>query len=124
MKSNGAVVPNLDRLVHEPARLAILSVLSSVEHADFNYLLTALDLSRGNLSSHLNRLAEADYIVVRKQFVRNVPNTSYVLTSRGRAALEEYWRQLDTLRSEAARPHMVMASTRQPRRRGARESEA
>lgn len=95
------IVPKLDRLVHEPARLAIMSVLSEVEHADFNYLLVALNLSRGNLSSHLAKLSDGGYVAVKKRFIGNVPNTSYVLTRRGVEALEAYWRELDALRSGA-----------------------
>lgn len=105
MTSAKSIVPKLDRLVHEPARLAIMSVLSDVEHADFNYLLVALNLSRGNLSSHLAKLSEVGYVTVKKRFIGNVPNTSYVLTKRGMEALEAYWRELDALRERALSGH-------------------
>ncbi len=100
MTASATSVPHLDRLIHEPARLAILSALSSVDQADFSYLLVALGLSRGNLSSHMTRLAEVGYIKVRKRFIGNVPNTSYSLTDKGRQALDGYWRELDALRPE------------------------
>ena len=99
MGSEQAVVPNLDRTIHEPARLAIMSVLHSVDQVDFSYLLAVLSLSRGNLSSHMGKLCEAGYVDVSKQFIGNVPNTSYSMTAAGRAALEEYWRLLDGLRA-------------------------
>ena len=104
MTSANPTVPKLDRLVHEPARLAIMSVLSEVEHVDFNYLLVALNLSRGNLSSHLAKLSDVGYVAVKKRFIGNVPNTSYVLTARGAEALEAYWRELDALRAGALSP--------------------
>ena len=102
-------VPALDRLVHEPARLAILSALSAVDEADFNYLLAALGLSRGNLSSHVTKLAEAGYLIVTKQFTGNMPNTSYSLTPEGQAALDNYWEQIDALRGAAEQPGVVLA---------------
>jgi len=98
MSTNQGGLPVLDKLVHEPARLAILSMLRGVAQVDFNYLLGTLGLSRGNLSSHMARLCEAGYVEVSKRFVGNVPNTSYSLTALGKSALESYWRQLDALR--------------------------
>ena len=94
-------VPSLDRAIHEPARLAVMSVLRGVEQVDFNYLLAALGLSRGNLSSHMNKLCEAGYVEVSKQFIGNTPNTSYSITPSGQAALEGYWTSLDVLRPSA-----------------------
>ena len=88
----------MDRVVHEPARLAIMSMLSGVDQVDFNYLLAALGLSRGNLSSHMTKLCDAGYVEMSKQFVGNVPNTSYTLTDSGQAALAAYWVALDSLR--------------------------
>lgn len=101
MTNIAASVPKLDRVIHEPARLAILSALSGVDRADFNYLLVALGLSRGNLSSHMNKLSDAGYVTVKKQFVGNMPNTSYILTNHGKTALDGYWNELDALRTEA-----------------------
>jgi DNA-binding transcriptional ArsR family regulator len=96
------LIPALDRIIHEPARLAILTLLSSVEEVDFNYLIAALGLSRGNLSSHMARLAEAGYVEVRKRFLGSVPNTSYSLLPAGREALKAYWQAIDGIRSRAA----------------------
>lgn len=101
MTGGKPAVPKLDKLVHEPARLAILSALSEVEEVDFNFLLAALDLSRGNLSSHMAKLAEAEYVTVDKKFLGNVPNTTYSITPVGLHAVQEYWASLDALRSAA-----------------------
>ena len=95
-------VPSVDRLVHEPARLAILSVLSGVDRADFNYLVVALGLSAGNLSSHMAKLGDAGYVAIDKAFVGGMPRTSYALTDAGRAALNAYWGQIDQIRSGLA----------------------
>ena len=66
----------LDRLVHEPGRLAILTVLSSVADADFTFLQRATGLTKGNLSSHLAKLEDAGLVAIEKRFIRKKPNTS------------------------------------------------
>ena len=65
----------LERLVHEPSRLAILTILSGVKEADFTFLLRMSGLTRGNLSAHLSKLEEAGYVNVKKRFINKVPNT-------------------------------------------------
>lgn len=99
MKTNETGVPTLDRLIHEPARLAILSALSQVEAVDFNYLRMALGLSRGNLSSHMTKLSEAGYVTISKQFLGSTPHTTYCITSKGSEALAVYWAQLEALKA-------------------------
>ena len=89
--------PVLDRLVHEPGRLAILTVLSSVTDADFIFLQRATGLSKGNLSSHLSKLEEAGLVEIEKRFVRKKPNTNIALTEEGRARIARHWEQLDQL---------------------------
>jgi len=84
----------LDRLIHEPARLAILAVLYTVESADFLYLLHATGLTKGNLSSHLMRLEEAGYIQIIKTFRGKVPETICSLTTVGRQAFDGYRNRL------------------------------
>jgi Winged helix DNA-binding domain len=64
----------LDRLIHEPGRLAILTVLSSVTDADVVFLQRATGLTKGNLSSHLTKLEDAGLIAIEKRFVRRKPN--------------------------------------------------
>ena len=91
----------LDRLVHEPARLAILTALSACRGADFLYLQRLTGLTKGNLSSHLSKLEAAGLVQIDKEFVGKTPNTSASLTRAGRAAIDRHWKQLDRLRSAA-----------------------
>ena len=90
----------LARMVHEPARLAILTVLSSVKSADFTFLQRTTGLTKGNLSSHLARLEDAGLLTIEKRFVRKKPLTTASLTQQGRQRIEVHWRQLDRLRSQ------------------------
>lgn len=84
----------LDPLVHAPARLAILTVLSLVDEADFRYLLYATGLTKGNLSAHLSKLEEGGYVHIEKTFRGKLPLTVCRLTPRGRQALEDYRRTM------------------------------
>jgi DNA-binding MarR family transcriptional regulator len=88
----------LDRLVHEPGRLAILTVLSSVTDADFVFLQRTTGLTKGNLSSHLSKLEEAGLVKVDKSFVRKKPNTKVALTATGAERVARHWDQLERLR--------------------------
>jgi len=85
---------DLDRLVHEPARLAILAVLYTVESTDFLYLLHSTGLTKGNLSSHLMRLEEAGYVQITKSFRGKLPLTTCALTGAGREAFQVYRQRL------------------------------
>lgn len=89
----------LDRLIHEPGRLAILTVLSSVKSADFVFLQRATGLTKGNLSSHLTKLEEAGLVQIEKRFVLKKPNTNVELTKTGRERVTEHWNRLDRLKS-------------------------
>lgn len=88
----------IDRIIHEPVRLRILSILIGVDVADFNFFLSTLGLSRGNLSSHMEKLERASYVEVEKGFKGKIPHTDYRITEDGRAALEGYWGMLDEIR--------------------------
>lgn len=92
---------NLDKLIHEPARLAIMTALSVCESADFLYLQRLTGLSKGNLSSHLSRLEEGKLVNLSKQFIGKKPNTQVALTADGRLAISHHWQQLDALRNNA-----------------------
>ncbi len=98
-------IKNLDRVIHEPARLAIMAVLYGVEEADFKYLLNMTGLSRGNLSAHVSKLEEAGYVDVQKKFVGKKPMTIYRITAEGRKALDEYLKSVrqiySTLKQES-----------------------
>ncbi len=87
-----------DKIIHEPARLRVMMILAGVEQADFNFLLTTLSLTRGNLSRHMEKLESAGYLKVKKSFKGKIPNTSYQLTQEGSKALAQYWENLDTIR--------------------------
>ena len=85
---------DVDRLVHEPARLIILSILYVLDSADFLYLLRETKLGKGNLSSHLTRLEQAKYITIEKTYRGKTPITICQLTETGEAAFETYREQL------------------------------
>ena len=80
----------LDPLLHSQLRLAIVSLLLSVEEADFSYLKEHTEATSGNLSIQIDKLSAAGYIEVRKEIVGKKPRTSCRLTERGREALAEY----------------------------------
>ncbi|MFA7692469.1 MAG: transcriptional regulator [Candidatus Hydrogenedentes bacterium] len=90
---------DLDRTIHEPARLRILTLLSGLDEADFNFLLNTLDLTKGNLSSHMDKLEKAGYVSVTKSFNGRIPHTEFRITAGGREALEKYWEGLDSIRA-------------------------
>lgn len=89
---------NLDRLIHEPGRLAILTVLSSVTDADFLFLQRTTGLTKGNLSSHLTKLEDAGLVQIVKSFVRKKPNTNVALTALGKERIAHHWAQLERLK--------------------------
>jgi DNA-binding transcriptional ArsR family regulator len=84
----------LDRIVHEPARLVILTILSSAEEVEFKFLETATGMSKGNLSSHTAKLEDAGFVTVKKDFRGKIPVTSFKITAEGKKALEAYWAAL------------------------------
>ena len=92
----------LDRLVHEPARLAILTALSVAKSADFLYLQRLTGLTKGNLSSHLAKLESAELVEIEKEFVGKTPHTTVSLTKTGRAAIQRHWKRLEELRQRVA----------------------
>jgi DNA-binding transcriptional ArsR family regulator len=87
-------VGEIDRVVHEPARLMIVALLSAVKQADFLYLQHETGLNKGTLSSHLSRLEEAGYVSIEKTFQGKIPRTLLQLTAAGRTAFDKYRRDL------------------------------
>jgi DNA-binding MarR family transcriptional regulator len=81
---------DIDRIVHEPARLLILAYLYVVESADFLFLMRQTGLTKGNLSSHMSKLETAGYVEVVKEFVEKIPRTMLRLTKAGRRAFKDY----------------------------------
>ena len=87
----------LDKVIHEPARLAIMAILFASDAADFLFLLNSTGLSKGNLSTHIAKLEEAGYVQVTKSFKGKIPNTTYALTRQGRTAFARYHKGLSEI---------------------------
>ena len=89
-------VTELDRLIHEPARLLIVTILASAASADFLFLQRETGLTKGNLSAHLSKLEGAGYVQIEKTFKGKLPLTVCKLTSAGQKALKTYRQQLQS----------------------------
>jgi DNA-binding transcriptional ArsR family regulator len=87
----------LDRVIHEPARLMIVALLSGLDRADYLFLVRETGLTKGNLSAHLARLDAAGYVEIEKTFKGRVPLTTCRLSEAGRAAFRAYRNQLHSL---------------------------
>ncbi len=94
-------LPELNPIIHGKLRLAILSLLSSVDDAEFTWLRDKTGSTDGNLGAHLLKLEEANYISVEKKFILRKPVTLYRMTGQGRKALADYIRALRTLLGSA-----------------------
>ena len=90
----------IDRLIHEPARLKIVAQLYVVVEADFIFLMRQTGLTWGNLSSHMSKLEAAQYVEVRKEFLDKKPHTILKLTPKGRDAFKEYRKAMDQVFKE------------------------
>ena len=88
---------SINRVVHEPVRLAILKILTSAKEVDFNFLLTTLGVTKGNLATHINKLESTGFIEVKKQFRGKIPHTSYHVTRTGRNQFQKYWENMKAL---------------------------
>jgi DNA-binding MarR family transcriptional regulator len=87
----------LDRLIHEPVRLGIVSALAVNNAMTFNELKDLLKTTDGNLSVHARKLEESDYVLCEKSFEGRTPRTAYSLTTLGRRALETYLGHMEAL---------------------------
>jgi DNA-binding HxlR family transcriptional regulator len=87
----------LDRLIHEPMRLGIVSALAVNDTMTFNELKELLRTTDGNLSVHARKLEEGQYVACEKYFEGRVPKTEYRLTGAGRRALETYLDHMESL---------------------------
>lgn len=88
---------SLDRIIHEPIRLGIVSALASCESMTFNELKELLGTTDGNLSVHARKLEESDYVLCEKSFEGRMPRTSYRLAPQGKRALETYLQHMEAL---------------------------
>ena len=87
----------LDEIIHSRIRLAIMSVLISMDEADFNFIKEKINATDGNLSVHLKKLEDAEYLSVKKEFLDKKPHSLYKLTKKGKTAFEKYIEQLEKL---------------------------
>lgn len=98
MPEPSGIFSELDRLIHEPARLAILTVLSACRSADFLFLQNATGLSKGNLSVQLSKLEQAGLIRLKKEIVGKKTRTTASLAAKGAKEITAYWQVMDKLR--------------------------
>lgn len=87
----------LDRLIHEPMRLGILSALAVNDAMSFNELKDLLKTTDGNLSVHARKLEESEYVLCEKRFEGRMPKTTYSLTTQGKRALESYLNHMEAV---------------------------
>ncbi len=87
----------LDDIIHSRIRLAVMSVLISIDEADFTLLREQVNATDGNLSTHLKKLEEAGYIDVKKSFINRKPLSRYLLTQKGRKAFSIYIEKLENM---------------------------
>ena len=81
---------DIDRTIHEPSRLLIISMLANLQSADFLFLLRETGLTKGNLSSHLAKLEKAEYVDIEKTYREKKPLTIIRLTEKGQAVFDDY----------------------------------
>jgi len=93
---------NLNRLIHEPGRMAIMTALSACESADFTFLRRITGMTPGNLSAHIAKLEEGQLIEVKKDFVNKRPNTMVKITKLGFEAINDHWNHLQVLRDKSS----------------------
>ena len=96
-KSEAGQVPDLDKVIHERMRLAIVSALAATDTLGFNELKTLIGATDGNLSVHARKLEDAGYVTTTKRFEGRVPKTEFKLTASGRRALERYVDHMEAL---------------------------
>ena len=89
-----SIPDSIDKLIHEPARLNIMTRLYVVESADFLFMMRQTGLTFGNLSAHMSKLEEAGYIEIIKEFIGKKPHTMLKLTEKGKQAFDEYRKQM------------------------------
>ena len=91
------LIEEIDKVVHEPARMKIVATLYFVESMDAIFLLRQTGLSWGNLATHTRKLEILDYVEVKKEFIRRKPHTMFRLTEKGRDAFEKYIKHMKHL---------------------------
>src|SRR5262245_36143012 len=107
-------LPSLNRLIHEPARLAILTVLASCAAADFLFLQRITGLSKGNLSVQLSNLEQGGLVIITKEIVDKKTRTTARLSQQGATEVEQYWRTMDEIRARMAGTEKQRQASHEP----------
>ncbi len=94
IKNSLPTMDDFDKIIHEPARLLILSILYVLESADFVFIKNQTKLTDGNLSSHLSKLEVVEFIDAQKKFIGKKPITILKLSQKGRSAFEKYKKKM------------------------------
>jgi DNA-binding MarR family transcriptional regulator len=94
MSNDPTNLKKLNRLIHEPTRLMIMTQLYVVDSADFLFLQNQLKMTPGNLSSHLSKLEDAGYVEIVKEFIDRKPHTALRLTQKGKQDFKDYRKNL------------------------------
>lgn len=102
---NPEQILKLDPIVHAPNRLAILSILISVDSANFTFLKKTIGITDGNLNTHLGKLENSGFVKIQKKFVGKKPQTLCSITAKGRAAFKKYLEQLEQIIREQKDSH-------------------
>lgn len=97
LQALAGALTSLDRMVHKPSRLAILTILRRNGESNYLLILRLTGLSKGNLSNHLAKLEEAGLVDIGKRFEGNKPLTAVRLTNAGRAVIEGYWGVMESI---------------------------
>ncbi|MFC4721517.1 winged helix-turn-helix domain-containing protein [Geojedonia litorea] len=92
-----SLINNINKVFDHRIRLGIMSILMVNDYADFNTLKELLDVTDGNLASHVKALENADYMSVEKRFIGRKPNTRYAATTLGRAEFKKHIDALEKL---------------------------
>jgi DNA-binding MarR family transcriptional regulator len=87
----------IDKLIHEPARLKIIAQLYVVESADFLFIMRQTGLTQGNISGHLSKLEDADYVKIEKGYIGRRPQTIISLSKKGREMFKMYIKNMREL---------------------------
>jgi DNA-binding MarR family transcriptional regulator len=91
----------VNKMIHAPIRLGIMTILNSARKVNFIYLRKKLDVTDGNLSSHMEKLEKAGYVSVKKTFIDKKPNTVYRITEKGKKAFRGYLEHLEKILEES-----------------------
>jgi DNA-binding MarR family transcriptional regulator len=104
----------IDRLIHEPARMMIVAILYNWHSVDYLYLLRETGLTKGNLTSHLSKLEAAGYIEIEKTFKGKVPLTICHLSDKGRGAFEAYREHLKQIVESTGQENITLTEGLEP----------